>query len=97
MPLVKVGSKHQVVIPKAVFIKLGLAPGDYVEIAVHKQQVVLKPKKVVDRYTEEPIGPKTRAAIRQAFTQIKAGKGYGPFKSAEELIADLHRRVATVK
>ena len=94
MPLVRVGSKHQVVIPKAVFAELGLAPGDYVEIAVQKKRAILKRKKVVDDFplTDEAIGPKTRAAILKAVKETEAGKGRGPFKNAKELIADLHRR-----
>ena len=92
MPLVKVGSKHQVVIPKKVRDKLGVKPGDYVEIAFQKNQAVLKRKKVVDDFpiTDEPIGPKTRAGIRQALKEMKEGKVIGPFESAEELIQHLH-------
>ena len=99
MALVKVGTKHQVVIPKAVFTKLGLAPGDYVEITAQKDQAVIKQKKIVDNlsFTDEVIGPKTQAAIRRAFKEIKAGKGHGPFKNADELIADLHRRAGGAK
>ncbi len=99
MPLVKIGSKHQVVIPKPVFAKLGLTPGDYVEITAQKNQAVIKRKKVVDDFptTDEPIGPKTRAAIRQGLKEIKEGKAHGPFKNAEELIADLHRRAGHAK
>ena len=99
MALVRVGTKHQVVIPKAVFTKLGLAPGDYVEITAQKNQAVIKHKRVVDHFpaTDEAIGPRTKAAIRQAFKEIKAGKGHGPFKNADELIADLHRRAGDAK
>ena len=99
MPLVKVGSKHQVVIPKAVFAELGLAPGDYVEIAVLEKRAVLTRKKMVDDFplTDEAVGPKTRAAIVQAVKETKAGKGHGPFENSEELIADLHRRVRLAK
>lgn len=34
MPLVKVGSKHQVVIPKSVRDKLHVDPGDYVDVSI---------------------------------------------------------------
>jgi AbrB family looped-hinge helix DNA binding protein len=93
MPLVRVGTKHQVVIPKAVFSKLGLRPGDYVDISVRRNRAILTRKKVVDDFpvTDEAIGPKTRAAIRRGVKDIKAGKGRGPFKNAKDLIDDLHR------
>lgn len=93
MPLVRVGTKHQVVIPKAVFSKLGLAPGDYVDISVRRNRAVLTRKKLVDAVptTDEPTGPKSRAALRRSLKEIKDGKGRGPFKSPKELIADLRR------
>jgi AbrB family looped-hinge helix DNA binding protein len=99
MPLARVGTKHQVVIPKAVFSKLGLAPGDYVEVSLRKNQAVITRKKFVDDFptTDEAIGPKTRASIRQGLKELKAGKGRGPFKNAKDLISDLHRRVRSAK
>jgi AbrB family looped-hinge helix DNA binding protein len=93
MPLVKVGSKNQVVIPKAVRAKLQIKPGDYVDVSFQNDQAVLTRKKVVDYpVTDEPVGPKTKAAIEKATKEVKTGKGQGPFKSAEDLIDDLHRR-----
>ncbi len=99
MPIARVGTRHQVVIPKAVFSKLGLAPGDYVEVSVRNNQAVLTRKKFVDNFpiTDEAIGPKTRASIRRGLKDIKAGKVHGPFKNAKELISDLHRKVARAK
>ncbi len=92
MPLVKVGSKHQVVIPKDVRTKMGVKPGDYVEIALHKGQAVIKPKKVVDvPHPDEPVGPKTRAGIGQALTEVAEGKVEGPFSTAQELVEHLHQ------
>ena len=96
MGLVKVGPKHQVVIPKDVRRRLGVRPGDYVEIAFERNTARIKPKKVIDR-DEEPIGPKTRAAIRQALKDVEEGRVHGPFNSAEELLEDLHRRAGVTK
>ena len=94
MPLVKVGPKHQVVIPKEVRDKLGVQPGDYVEVAFKRNQAVIKRKKIVDDfpYTDEPIGPETEAGIREALQEVKEGKVFGPFRNMEECIADLHKR-----
>lgn len=76
MPLVKVGTKHQVVIPKAVRDKLGVHPGDYVEILFDRNQAVLKRKKIVDDFphTTEAIGPKTKARIREGLEDIEEGR-----------------------
>lgn len=87
MALVRVGSKHQVVIPKDVFAKLGLAPGDYVEVSVRKNEAVIKRKRVVDDFPiiDEPIGPKMRASINRARKEIAQGKVHGPFRTKIEL------------
>lgn len=93
MSLVRVGSKNQVVIPKDVRVQLGVGPGDYVEIAFENKRASIRPKKIVDR--DEPIGPKTKAAIRQGLKDIKEGKILGPFNSVTDMIADLHKRAST--
>jgi len=96
MPLVKVGSKHQVVIPKNVRDQLGVKPGDYVEMTYKKNQAVLKRKKIVDDFpiTDEPIGPKSRAGIRQGLKEMRQGK-VGPRlktkKELQEYLDDLKR------
>jgi AbrB family looped-hinge helix DNA binding protein len=91
MPLVKIGTHHQVVIPKEVRGKLGVRPGDYVEISFESNQAVIKRKKIVDDFpvTNEPISPKTEAGIRQSLKEIEEGKVVGPFDTAEDLQAHL--------
>lgn len=91
MALVRVGTKHQVVIPKDVFSKLGLAPGDYVDVSVRKNEAVIKRKRLVDDFpvTDETIGHKTKAAIRRGLRDLAKGKVSGPFSTAKELQAHL--------
>lgn len=45
MSTIKVRTKRQITIPKAIFNDLGLKEGDYVEIIHNKNQIVIKPKK----------------------------------------------------
>lgn len=85
MSLVKVGSKHQVVIPKGVRASLGVRPGDYVDIAVSREGAFIKPKKIVDRYSDERLGPKARAGLRQALKEVAEGRVSNPLRSAEEV------------
>ena len=91
MALVKIGAKHQIVIPKAVFAKMGLAPGDYVDVSANRGHAVIKLKKAVNDFpeTDERLGPKMRASINRALKDVEAGRVFGPFHTAEELLAHL--------
>lgn len=91
MPLVKVGTKHQVVIPKAVRTRLGVKPGDYVEIVLGKNQAIIKPKSIVDRWTDEPIGPLTRAGIKRGLKDAARGRVTKPKKTAKQVRAHLDK------
>ena len=49
MSLVKVKEKYQVTIPSAIRHKLSLKVGDILEIGLENDQIVLKPKIIVDK------------------------------------------------
>lgn len=49
MLAVKIGTSRQIVIPKAAYAALGLAVGDYLEVAVEGDRLVLTPKTLVDK------------------------------------------------
>ncbi len=87
MALVKVGSKNEVIIPEKIREELGIEPGDYVEISLRHDQAVIERKRSGDDfpYTDEAIGPETRAAIQEALDEVSAGNVAGPFNTAEEL------------
>jgi AbrB family looped-hinge helix DNA binding protein len=87
MSLVKVGTRHQVVIPKSVRTSLRFKPGDYVEITVERQRAVIKPKKIVDR--DEPIGPKTRAGIQQGLRDVAEGRVSKSLRTTGEIQSHL--------
>jgi AbrB family looped-hinge helix DNA binding protein len=84
MAAVKIGVSRQVVIPKKIHDQLGLAPGDYLEVELERGKVVMTPKALVDRHLEKRLA--------EGLEDIRQGRVYGPFNSAKELIADLHRR-----
>ena len=81
---VKLGVSRQVVIPKKIHDELGLAPGDYLEVAIAGGNVVFTPKTLVDRRIEKRIA--------EGLDDIKKGRVYGPFDSAKELVQSLHAR-----
>ena len=55
MAAVKIGVSRQVVIPKKIHDTLGLAPGDYLEVAVERGKVVMTPKALVDKRLEKRL------------------------------------------
>lgn len=85
MPIVKVGASRQVVIPKKIHDQLGLEPGDYLDVALQEGKVVFTPKILVGKHIEEGL------------EDIRKGRFYGPFNSAQEAIRSLHRLSKSVK
>ena len=86
--LVKVARSGQITIPVAIRQALNIQEGDYVEVSLVDDKVVLVPKQVVDKsqayfWTEE-----WQTAEREADEDIHAGR-VRVFESVEELLADL--------
>jgi bifunctional DNA-binding transcriptional regulator/antitoxin component of YhaV-PrlF toxin-antitoxin module len=79
MPLVKVRTKYQVTLPNAVREQVPVAVGDVLEAKVERGKITLIPKSVVDR------------AIAEGLEDLRKGRTYGPYHSANEAIAALHR------
>jgi AbrB family looped-hinge helix DNA binding protein len=46
--VMKISPQGQIRIPKTVLASLRIAPGDYFEISIENNQVVLKPRKLID-------------------------------------------------
>ena len=49
MMTVKIGTSRQIIIPKKAYAQLGLAAGDYLEVVVHGDTLVMIPKTLVDK------------------------------------------------
>ena len=82
MPFVTVKKKYQVVIPAAVRRQVGIKVGDLLEARTVRGKITFTPKSVIDRGIEES---------REDF---KKGRFYGPFESAEAMIASLRHEVS---
>jgi AbrB family looped-hinge helix DNA binding protein len=80
MQAVKVGVSRQIAIPKKIHDQLGLSPGDYLEVEVRGNQLILTPKELVDKRLEE------------AEEDVRKGRVHGPYKSAAQAIKALRRR-----
>lgn len=73
MPISKLGKRRQVVIPKEICEHLSLQEGDYVEVDLKGNMVVIKPKKLVD--ADDVLTHTDAALVREGEEQIKRGKG----------------------
>ncbi len=78
MSAVKIGVSRQVVIPKKIHDQLGLRPGDYLEVELKKNRVVMTPKSLVEK------------RLAEGLEDLAKDRVHGPFDSATELIASLH-------
>ncbi len=83
MPAVKLGTSRQVVIPKKLHDQLRLRPGAYLEVEAKNGKLILTPKALAEKDFE--------ARLTEGLEDIRRGRVYGPFRSAKELAASLHR------
>lgn len=68
--VVKIGTSRQVAIPKKIYEQLHLATGDYLEISIENDHLILTPKVFIEkRFTEEPRNIKTKRTP-QPFSKI---------------------------
>jgi AbrB family looped-hinge helix DNA binding protein len=77
--IVKIGVSRQVAIPKKLHDQLGLAPGDYLQVELEGDRLILTPKALVEK------------RLAEGLNDIRAGRVHGPFRSASELLRSLHR------
>jgi len=86
--LVKVSRSGQITIPAAIRQALNLREGDYVEVSLADDRIILTPKQVVDKSQAYFWTAEWQAAEREADEDIRAGR-VRVFESVDELLADL--------
>lgn len=72
MPIVKIRTNRQVTIPKSVFDQAGLQEGEFVEVTRTRDQIVIRPKALVDR--DDVLTPEDEKLVRKGEAQLKRGK-----------------------
>jgi len=77
--IVKIGVSRQVAIPKKLHDKLGLAPGDYLQMELDGDRLVLTPQAMIER------------RLAEGLADVRKGRVHGPFASAPELLQSLRR------
>lgn len=91
MPITKISPKHQITIPKEVFEKLRLEVGDFLEVEVIEEGLLLIPKKLISKDQSWFWTKEWQEKEKEADEAIANGEISGTFESAEELIQHLRR------
>lgn len=76
-PKVKIGESRQIVIPKKLYDRLNLVPGDYLEVTLRSERLVLTPQMFIERQLAEGLD------------DIKHGRFVGPFKAVKQAVRSL--------
>lgn len=90
MPLVQVKSKSQITLPQKARKFLGIQEGDYLEVKIEKNAVVLKPKTILDKFPIFELSSKGEVMLQEALNDVKEGR-VKKFNNIKNLIGDLHK------
>ena len=95
----RIQHKGQVTIPTRVREQAGLSKGDLVEFSYQRGKIVITPKVVIDRSkfpsADDEYTPAQRRVIEARLAKARKGPYYGPFDTAEEMIASLKGQLKT--
>lgn len=86
--LTKVTRHGQITLPAAVRRAVNINEGDYVEVRVEGDIIILTPKRLIDKSQAYFWTAEWQAAEREASADIAAGRVH-EFEDVEELIASL--------
>ena len=106
--VVKIHRKGQITLPTRLRTQAGISEGDLLEAAFHRGKIVLTPTLAIDRSkfpnADDEYTPEQRrlidARLAESAEELKRGRTFGPFKTAEEMIASMKaqlRRRSAVK
>jgi AbrB family looped-hinge helix DNA binding protein len=95
--IVKLQRKGQLTIPNHMRERIGLAEGDYIQVASRGSKIILEPAQVVTRTAAEELSPAQKrqldARLAEGLADVKAGRVHGPFATAKEASAYIERIV----
>ena len=91
MPVVRVIRHGQITLPKEFREALGVKEGDLLEAEMKENQMVLKPKILIDKIPESEfeLSKQGKKKVREALKDIKKG-AVKIFNNVEDLIKDLN-------
>ena len=92
MSSTRIGPKHQITIPQEAFQRLGLKPGDFLEVEVRGESLYLVPQKLIPRDQVWFWSKEWQEKEREGDEAIANGDLSGPFESVDDLIRHLRGR-----
>ena len=87
MPVVRVIRHGQITLPKEFREALGVKEGDILEAEMKENQMVLKPKILIDKIPESEyeLSEQGKVKVRAVLEDYKKGRVDGPFRSVKEM------------
>jgi AbrB family looped-hinge helix DNA binding protein len=92
MQITKISPKHQITIPREAFKKLNLEVGDFLEVDVKDEGLLLIPKKLISKDQAWFWTKEWQKKEEEADEAIARGEVSGPFKNTKELVRHLRKR-----
>lgn len=89
MPLVKVKTKAQITLPLKVRQALGIEEGDYLQVEVQGNRIVLVPQALVTKLPPVTLSAQGERMLEEALEDIREGR-IQEHDSVESLIEELH-------
>jgi len=91
MELVKVKRNYQITIPQSLRRLIRLVVGDYVEVDIQDDTLVIRPVKVIHPDQEYFFTKEWQAKEAEAEKDIVEGKMVGPFENAQDALRALKK------
>ena len=89
MELVQLRDKSQITLPAKIQKELGIKKGDYLEVSIEDDRIILIPKVLVDK-KEITLSKAGEKYLQEALNDIKEGK-IKSFDKTEDLMDDLKK------
>jgi len=84
--IMKISSQGQIRIPKKMMESLGIEQGDYVEVDIEENHIVLKPRKLIDPTQSWYWTKEWQEMEREADEEIEKDRLSPSFSSAEDAL-----------
>jgi AbrB family looped-hinge helix DNA binding protein len=89
MSLVRVKTKAQITLPLGIRQALGIEEGDYLQVAVQGNKVVLTPQALLAKLPPVTLSSEGEAMLQEALADVREGR-VRAHNSVDDLIDDLH-------